>query len=130
MSLNDPLANVFSQIMNYEKIGKNECVVKPTSKFIVNVLKIMKDNKYIGDYKVVEDGRGGYLHINLIGAINKCGVIKPRLSFKKENLEKFEKRHLPAKDFGILIVSTNKGLMTHIECVKNNIGGKLVAYIY
>ena len=129
MSLNDPLANVLSNIMNYEKIGKKECLVKSSSKFIQNVLKIMKENNYLGDFKAYE-GRGGYIKINLIGKINKCGVIKPRLSFKNADLEKFEKRYLPAKDFGIIVVSTNKGLMTHQECRKKNIGGKLVAYIY
>ena len=44
--------------------------------------------------------------------------------------EKFEKRYLPAKDFGILLVTTNKGVMTHEEAKKNHVGGKLLAYVF
>ena len=90
----------------------------------------MKDEKYIEDFKKIENGKGGFINIDLIGKINNCSVIKPRLSFKKDEIEKFEKRFLPAKDFGILIISTNKGLVTHIKAKEKNIGGRLVAYIY
>ena len=130
MSLNDPLSNVLSQINNCEKIGRNECVVKPISKTILNILKIMKDEKYIGDYKAEDDKKGGSIKINLLGKINKCNVIKPRLAFKKEDMDKFEKRFLPAKDFGIIIVSTNKGLLTHYKAKEIKTGGRLIAYIY
>ncbi|MCH7727682.1 MAG: SUMF1/EgtB/PvdO family nonheme iron enzyme, partial [Planctomycetes bacterium] len=59
-----------------------------------------------GSYKEVDDGRGGIIELNLLGNMNKCGVIKPRFSTTNETFEKWEKRYLPAKDFGILIVST------------------------
>jgi len=130
MSMNDPLNNVLSKINNCEKIGKKECIVKPVSKIILNVLKIMKDEKYIKDIKKIEDNKGGFIKVDLIGKINKCGVIKPRLSFKKEEFEKFEKRFLPAKDFGMLIISTNKGLITHYKAKESKTGGRLIAYIY
>lgn len=130
MSLNDPLSNVLSNINNCEKIGKNECIIKPVSKMILDILKIMKNEKYIGEIKKEEDGRGGFIKIKLIGKINKCNVIKPRLAFKKEDIEKFEKRFLPAQDFGIIIVSTNKGLLTHHKAKETKTGGRLVAYVY
>jgi small subunit ribosomal protein S8 len=62
--------------------------------------------------------------------INGCGVIKPRHSVKKDDYEKFEKRFLPAKGFGILIVSTPKGIMTQEGAKKEDSGGKLLAFIY
>ena len=65
-----------------------------------------------------------------MGNINKCGSIKPRYNIKKEDYEKFEKRYLPAKDFGFLIVSTSKGVMSHMEAKEKNIGGRLLAYFY
>jgi len=130
MSLNDPLANSLSSILNSEKSAKSIVNVRPVSKMLKKILEILKNNNYIGEYKVVEDGRGDFIEINLLGKINKCGVIKPRFSFKKEGFEKHEKRFLPAKDFGILIVSTNKGLVTHKEAKKQAIGGKLIAYCY
>lgn len=128
--LNDPLANALSKMLNAEKIGKENCVIKPISSIIRRVLEIMQDNRYIGEFKEVEDGRGNFIALNLIGKINKCGAIKPNYPVKKMGFEKFEKRYLPAKDFGIIIVSTNKGIMTHIEAKKKNLGGVLLAYCY
>ncbi len=130
MAMNDTLAAALSNIWNAEKIAKSSCVVKPISKVTEKVFSIMKEHKFIGDYKAIEDGRGGLFEIQLIGGINKCGVIKPRFSIKKTDYVKFEKRFLPAKDFGFLIVSTSQGIMTHIEAKEKDIGGKLLAYVY
>jgi len=130
MSLNDPLANALSSILSNEKIGRNESKINPASKVIKKVLEIMKDNLYIGSFEVIEDGRGNTIKVNLLGNINKCGVIKPRGNVKKDQFEKFEKRHLLARDMGIIIVSTSLGIMTHNEAKKKNIGGKLLAYCY
>ena len=128
--LNDPLSNTLSKILNAEKGGKRECSIKPASTLIKEVLNVMKENRYIGDFEEIKDLKGNILKINLIGAINKCGVIKPRFSVKRAGYEKFEKRYLLAKDFGLLIVSTPSGIMTHTEAKKKNIGGRLFAYCY
>ncbi len=128
--LNDPLANMMSLVLNNEIIGRSECIIKPVSKVIRESLKIMKQNDYIGGFKEVEDNRGNYIHLTLIGNINKCGVIKPRYSIKSNKFEKFERRYLPAKDLGILFVSTPKGIMTHYDAKAKKLGGKLLAYCY
>jgi small subunit ribosomal protein S8 len=130
MSLNDPLANVFSKMLNAEKVGKESIVTKPSSKFIARVLDIVKTHGYIRTYTIVTDGKGDMIKIDLIGHINKCGVIKPRMSYTLQEIEKFEKRFLPAEGFGMLIVSTSKGLMTHREAMEKKLGGRLIAYIY
>ncbi len=128
--LNDPLANVMSSIMNNETIGRSECLIKPVSNVVRTILKVMKDNSYVGDFKEIEDSRGNYIKLNLIGSINKCEVIKPRHSVKVTDFEKFEKRYLPAKDIGILFLSTSKGIMTHYDAKSKKLGGKLLAYCY
>lgn len=128
--MNDPLGNVLSNINNYEKVGKSQVIVKPGSKLVINVLNIIKDNGYIGDFELVKDGRGNLIKVNLLGNINKCGVIKPRFQFKVSDLNKFEKRFLLAREFGFIVVSTSKGLMTHENARKQNLGGKLIAYVY
>lgn len=130
MSLNDPLANVLSHILIEDKKGKKKIVVKNNSKIIREVLKILESNKYLGEFKVIEDGKSGIIEINLIGSVNKIGVIKPRYGVKLEDYEKFEKRYLPAYGFGFLVVSTNQGLMTQEEAIKKKLGGKLIAYVY
>ncbi len=128
--MNDPLASALSNINNAEKIGKDLCTAKPVSKILNKVLEIMKDRLYIGAFEIVNDNKGGIARINLIGAINRCQAIKPRFSVQRTTYEKFEKRYLPAKDFGILIISTSKGIMTHHEAKENKLGGKLIAYVY
>jgi small subunit ribosomal protein S8 len=130
MTMNDPLANVFSNILNCEKIGRHELTVNPSSSFTKEVLELLQKNLYLGECNEIDVHGGKALTINLIGAINKCGVIKPRYAVKKENYTKFEKRFLPAKGFGILIVSTPQGLMSHEEAKEKNIGGRLIGYCY
>ncbi|MBT4651327.1 30S ribosomal protein S8 [Candidatus Woesearchaeota archaeon] len=128
--LNDPLAAALSKIMNAEKSGKKEVLIKPISKTLKTTLTIMNDHGYIGSFEETEDGKGNFLKVNLLGNINKCGVIKPRFSTKKTQFEKWEKRYLPAKDFGLIIVSTPKGIMIHNQAKENSTGGKLLAYCY
>jgi small subunit ribosomal protein S8 len=128
--LNDPLANAFSKIMNAELAGKTECLLRPASKMLLKLLEMMQASSYIGEFKVIEDKKGNVIKLNLIGKINKGTVIKPRYAVKKNEFEKFEKRYLPAKDFGIIFVSTSKGIMNHKEAKEKGLGGRLIAYIY
>jgi small subunit ribosomal protein S8 len=130
MALNDTLAMALSNIWNAEKIGKKDCLAGIASNMLKNVLKIFKENDYIKDFEVVDDGKAGIIKVYLNGNINKCGVVKPRFAVKKQGFEKFEKRYLPAKDMGMILVSTPKGLMTHTQTKENKIGGKLIAYVY
>ncbi len=128
--LNDPLANVLSYINNHEKLGRKEITVENNSKLIRKILTILNENLYLGEFKEIEDGKGKLLTIQLIGNINKVGVIKPRFNVKKDEYEKFEKRYLPAKDFGIIIISTSQGLMTHTQAKEKELGGRLICYCY
>ncbi|MBT4823718.1 30S ribosomal protein S8 [Candidatus Woesearchaeota archaeon] len=130
MVLNDVLANVYSHILNCENLGKKTCRVRPKSKMVAANLTILQDEGFIGEFKEVDDGKGGYIEINLLNNINKCGVIKPRYAVKKDQFDKFEKRFLPARNMGLLIISTPKGLMTHNNAKSKDIGGKLIAYCY
>lgn len=130
MSLNDPLANVLSNLLNAEKKAKPECVVRPASNIIKKVLQIMKQENYIEKFKVIEDGRGDAIQISLSKSINNCAVIKPRFNVKKDDYEKYEKRYLPASDFGFLVVSTSQGIMTQQEAKEKRLGGRLIMYCY
>ena len=128
--LNDPIANLMSLMLNNEKIGKSDCLIKPISRVIKELLRVLKENNYRGNFNEIGDSRGNYIKLTLIGNINQCGVIKPRYSVKNNEFEKFERRFLPAKDLGILFVSTQKGIITHYEAKSKKIGGRLLAYCY
>ncbi|MCL2712114.1 MAG: 30S ribosomal protein S8 [Methanomassiliicoccaceae archaeon] len=126
----DPLNDAMSVMKNASSIGKSECSVSPSSKLIGRVLKVMQDHGYIDQFEYIEDGRAGKFRVAMKGAINNCGVIKPRYSVKVNDLEKFEARFLPAQDFGVLIISTTEGVITHTRAKELGIGGKLLAYVY
>lgn len=128
--LNDTLANALSVINNYDKAGKRTCLVNPASKLMKKVLDVLNSEGYIGSYETLTEARGVVLKVNLLGKINKCCVIKPRSSVKSGEFEKFEKRYLPAKGVGCLVVSTSKGIFTHEEAKKKSVGGRLLAYCY
>ncbi len=128
--LNDPLAAALTKILNAERVGKREVVIQPASKLIKKILDLMDEHNYIGTCEQSEDARGATLKINLLGNINKCGVVKPRFATKRNSFEKWEKRYLPAKDFGILVISTPSGIMTHLRAKEQNLGGRLLAYCY
>ena len=128
--LNDPLANALSTMKNAEIKGKGTCIIQPSSKLIGGVLNLLKEKGYIGEFELVDDGKAGIFQVNLNGNINNCSVIKPRYPIKGNELEKWESRYLPARDFGLLILTTTEGIISHYEARKKGIGGKLLAYIY
>lgn len=125
----DTLADVMSAIKNAERIGKKECIT-PASNLAKEVLKVVQKNKYIGSFEFIDDGKSGKFKIELISKINDCGVIKPRYAVKTDEFEKFEKIFLPAKDVGLLILSTPKGIMTHYEAKEKKIGGRLLVFMF
>ena len=130
MSMNDTIANALINIKNNEMASKKECMLRPASGLLKEVLKKMQENNYIGTFELVDDGREGMIKVQLLGKINECRVIKPRYAVKRNEFEKFEKKFLPAFDIGTLIVSTPKGVFTHREAKEMNLGGRLLAYIY
>ena len=127
--LHDPLADALSTIKNAEKVGKDSCVTK-SSKVIKAILKIMQEHGYIGVFEYIEDGRGGKFQVELKGKIIDCNSIKPRYATKVDEFEKWEKRYLPAREFGLLVLSTPKGIIDHKKAKQLRTGGKLLAYVY
>lgn len=127
--LQDTLADALSTIKNAERIGKKECLTR-ASKEIKAILKVIQDKGYIGTFEFIDDGRSGKFKIELKGKIIDTNVIKPRFSVKVDELEKWEKRILPARDVGFLILTTPKGVMDHNKARELQIGGKLLAFVY
>ncbi len=128
--LMDPLANALTNMRNNEMQGNKSCNIQPASKMIGRVLRTMQKEGYIGEFEFVDDNKAGQFIVELEGNINRCGVIKPRHAVKKDEFERFEKRYLPSKSFGIMILTTSEGIMTHYEAKDKGIGGRLLAYIY
>jgi small subunit ribosomal protein S8 len=126
----DTLANGLTTIVNNEMRYKHECIISPASKLLGRVLRVMQLNGYIGEFEFVDDGRSGKFNIQLLGRVNKCGAIKPRFPIKFNQIETWEKRFLPSREVGILVVSTPQGVISHREAKEKEIGGRLLAFVY
>ncbi|WP_248896173.1 30S ribosomal protein S8 [Haloplanus halobius] len=130
MAGNDPLSSALSGLDNAESVGHLSHTVQPASNVIGSVLEVFYDRGYIGGFEFVDDGKAGRFEIELKGAINHCGVVKPRYSAGADEYEKWEKRYLPARDYGALVVTTSHGVMSHYEAREQGIGGQVIAYVY
>ncbi|MCH8519686.1 MAG: 30S ribosomal protein S8 [Nanoarchaeota archaeon] len=129
MALNDPVADSLSKINNAVK-GLHSYVILKKSKLLMSLLTQLKAHDYVGEIEEIQDNKQGMIKVHLIGNINKCSVIKPRYPIKVDELESYERKYLPAKDFGILLITTNKGILTQEEAKEQNVGGALLAYCY
>ncbi len=121
----DVVADGLNMIKNAVRAGKETVKINRISNLLIEILKIMKQEGAVKKYKI----QGRSVEVT-IGDLSECKAIKPRFTVKKEQIEKYRRRYLPARDIGILIVSTNKGLMTHKEAFEEKIGGCLIAYFY
>ena len=130
MPTNNILANLFTTIFNTEDRRRNSCIVAPTSKLGLEVLKTLKNEGYVGEFEHINDKLGGKFKINLLAKITKCGAISPRFKVKKDEYIHWEEQFLPSYNRGMLLVTTNQGVMSHKEAVDKNIGGFLIGYVY
>ena len=117
------IADAMNRIMNAKEAGKTYCEV-PCSNILIEALKIMKKNGYV-DFEIKDKK----IYVKFL-KINKCRVISPRFNVKAGKMDKYIKRYLPARNIGIIIISSDKGLMTHIEANEKRKGGVLIAYCY
>jgi len=123
----DIVADALNMIKNSKKAGKENVKIKRISNLLIEILKIMKQEGAIKKYKFNNKEKSVEV---TIGELSECKAIKPRFSVDKNQIEKYRRRYLPARNLGIMIVSTNKGLMTHEEAQEEQTGGCLVAYFY
>ncbi len=120
----DIVADGLNGIMNARKARKSSVRLRRYSKFLISILEIAKQEGFVKDYSTM----GKELVIDF--KLNKCNAIKPRFRVKSSEIEKYVKRYLPARDFGIIVISTSKGLMKHSDATDQGLGGFLIAYFF
>jgi hypothetical protein len=75
---------------------------------------------YIGEFEIVDDHRGGKIVVELIGRLNKCGVISPRFDLKLGSIEQWTNNLLPSRQFGYIVMTTSLGIMDHEEVISSS----------
>lgn len=123
----DIVSDALNTMRNAKKAGKTEVEIKIISNLLIEVLKIMKQKEAIKKYKINTQKKS--IEITL-GNFSECKAIKPRFTVDKSQIEKYRRRFLPSRNIGTIIISTNKGLLTHEESSQEGIGGCLIAFFY
>ena len=84
MPANNIISNLFTTIFNTEDRRKNSCIVVPTSKLGLEVLKTLKNEGYIEEFEHVDDKLGGKFKFQLMAKFTKCGTITNKFNVKKD----------------------------------------------
>ncbi len=122
----DIVSDGLNQIMNAKRIEKRGLTIRRYSKVLLNLFEMMRSKGHI-DYEVNREEKT--VSVKII-RLNKCKAIKPRYYVSVDGIDKYMRRFLPSRNFGSLVISTNMGLLSHKDAIKNNIGGSVIAYFY
>ncbi|MCF8055783.1 MAG: 30S ribosomal protein S8 [Desulfocapsa sp.] len=132
MSMSDPLADMLTRIRN-GVMAKFDSVTMPNSKTKVNIAKVLKDEGYIVDYKITDDGPQGTLSINLKYGSDEAPVITGIKRISKPGLRRYARvGEVPVvlNGLGIAIISSSKGVITDRTARASNVGGEILCEVW
>merc|ERR1711924_350881 len=114
------LRDCLNNVVNAEKRGKRQVLIRPNSKVVIKFLQVMQKHGYIGDCEIVDDHRAGKVVVDLVGRLNKCGVISPRFDVSLGDINQLASNLLPSRQFGHLVMTTPYGIMDHEEAAEEH----------
>jgi small subunit ribosomal protein S8 len=131
MSLQDPIADMLTRIRN-SLTARQEFLSVPASGVCEGILRVLKDEGYILDYKRIEDTKQGLLRVylkygpmgeNVVNEIKRVSKPSRRVYRSATELPR------PMNGLGISIVTTSKGVLSDRQCRELNIGGEVLAEV-
>ncbi len=128
----DTIADMLTRIRNANSMRYTEVKV-PASKLKLELARILKEEGFIKDYKVLEETAQGMILITLKYGQKKERVITGLKRISKPGLRVYAKADEVPKvlnGLGIAIISTSKGIMTDKDARKQGLGGEVLAYIW
>lgn len=131
MSMTDPVADMLTRIRNALLAGHRRVDI-PVSKLKVEIARLLKDNHYVQDFKVLDDGRHGVLRLYL-RYHNDQPVIRELLRVSTPGLRRYVKvREIPRvkNGLGMAILSTPNGVMSDRDARRAHVGGEVLAVVW
>ncbi|UCC44539.1 MAG: 30S ribosomal protein S8 [Candidatus Zixiibacteriota bacterium] len=129
MSMTDPVADLLTRIRNASQARK-PAVNVPSSKLKVEIVRILKQEKFLHDYTELPDRKQGILRINLRYAAGDVPVIKGIERVSRPGLRRYwdteETRRSTFGQTGCAVLSTSSGVMTNFEAARKKIGGEVL----
>ncbi len=132
MSMSDPLADMLTRIRNGVK-ARFDSVDIPLSKLKVGVAKVLKEEGYVNDYHIIDQGVQGTLRVDLKYGSNSEQVITGIRRVSKPGLRQYKKgSNIPKvmSGLGVGILSTSQGVVTDRRARELNIGGELLCEVW
>lgn len=132
MSQTDPIADMLTRIRNAASTKKRDVTI-PSSRLKVEIAKILKEEGYIRNFKVIDDNKQGLLNIALKYTEDGQSVISGLRRVSRPGCRLFCTRDSIPKvldGLGIAIISTSKGIMTGKRCEEEGVGGEILCYIW
>ncbi len=132
MSLTDPIADMLTRIRNAVRVFKPQVDVRG-SKMCAGIARVLKEEGFIEDFKVIEDNKQGIVRLYL-----KYGPLgEPIINNIKRESRPGLRLYKPVGELprvlnglGIAVVSTSQGIMSDRQCRKANVGGELLATVH
>ena len=132
MQISDVIADMLTRIRNANN-AKHESVDVPASNMKKAIADILKEEGYIANYQIVEDGKQGIIRITLKYGRGKQRVIQGLRRVSKPGLRIYSNcEDMPKvmNGLGVAIVSTSKGVMTDKKARELNVGGEVLAFVW
>src|SRR3954466_2881083 len=131
MNIQDPIADMLTRIRNANRVGR-KLVQIPKSKICTGIAQVLKDEGYIEEYDVVDDGKQGQIRVKLKYSLAGEKVIHEIDRASKPGRRLYNKvGDIPRvlSGMGIAVVSTSKGVMSDRKAREANIGGELLCTV-
>lgn len=132
MTMTDPIADMLTRIRNASK-AHHDSVLIPASRVKTELARILKEEGYINEYQVVEEGDFPFIKLALKYTTDKQRAISGIRRISKPGLRVYAKKTELPRVFGglgIAILSTPKGIMTNRQARQEGVGGEVVAYVW
>ena len=129
--MTDPIADMLTRIRN-AGMARQRRVDMPVSKLKTEIARLLKDNAYIHDYKLLDDGKHGVLRLYL-KYHQEQPIIRELKRVSKPGLRRYvavEEIPRVRNGLGMAVLSTSRGVMTDREARAAKVGGELLAIVY